>query len=84
MALISGDLASATLNNAVLLRVEQLAAAVGLDVKSADGFTRSGGQPLGTEASIIDAVFDEVVLSGSQLSERSELFGPPSHLPGLL
>lgn len=48
--------------------IEELAAAAGLDVKSADGFTRSGGAPLGNDASIIDAVFDEVVLSGGQLS----------------
>jgi peptidyl-prolyl cis-trans isomerase D len=53
--------------------IEQLAAAAGLDVKSADGFTRSGGDALGTDASIIDAVFDEVVLSGSQLSEIVEV-----------
>jgi peptidyl-prolyl cis-trans isomerase D len=52
--------------------IEQLASAVGVDVKSADGFTRSGGAPLGTDTSIIDAVFDEVVLSGSQLSEIVE------------
>lgn len=53
--------------------IEQLATAAGLELKSLDGFTRSGGEPLGTDASIIDAVFDAVVLSGSQLSEIVEV-----------
>jgi peptidyl-prolyl cis-trans isomerase D len=53
--------------------IGQLAAAAGLEVKSADGFTRSDGGSLGTDAAIIDAVFDEVVLSGSQLSEIVEV-----------
>ena len=53
--------------------IEQLAAAAGLEVKSADGFARSGGVPLGSDASIIDAVFDEVVLSGGQMTEIIEV-----------
>ena len=53
--------------------IEQLAGAVGLEVKSAEGFTRSGGGSLGADAPIIDAVFDEVVLSGGQLSEIVEV-----------
>ena len=53
--------------------IEQLAAAAGLEVKSADGFTRSGGGALGTNAVIVDAVFDDVVLSGNQLSEIVEV-----------
>jgi len=55
--------------------IEELAAAVGVDVKEADGFTRSGGGPLGRDAAIIDAVFDEVVLAGSQMSEIIEVDG---------
>ena len=53
--------------------IEQLATAAGLDVKSADGFTRSGGGSLGADAAIVDAVFDDVVLSGSQMSEIIEV-----------
>ena len=53
--------------------IEDLAATVGVEVKSQDGFTRAGGGELGTDASIIDAVFDDAVLSGSQLSEIVEV-----------
>jgi peptidyl-prolyl cis-trans isomerase D len=53
--------------------IEQLAAAVGVEVKSANGYTRSGGGPLGNDASIIDAVFAEVVLSGGQMTEIIEV-----------
>ena len=55
--------------------IEELAAAVGVEVKAADGFTRSGGEPLGRDASIIDAVFDAIVLAGSQMSEIIEVDG---------
>jgi len=53
--------------------IDELAAAVGTEVKSADGFTRNGGEPLGIDPAIIDAVFDDVVLSGNQLSEIIEV-----------
>ena len=53
--------------------IEQLAESAGLEVKSADDFTRAGDDVLGTDPVIIDAVFDEVVLSGSQLSEIIEV-----------
>ena len=53
--------------------IEDLAAAVGVEVKSQKGFTRAGGGELGSDASVIDAVFDDAVLSGSQLSEIVEV-----------
>ncbi|MBT8081793.1 MAG: SurA N-terminal domain-containing protein [Gammaproteobacteria bacterium] len=53
--------------------IEELAAAVGAEVKTAAGFTREGGEPLGSEAAIINAVFDEAVLSGEQMSEIVEI-----------
>ena len=53
--------------------IDELAAGAGLEVKSAEGFSRSGGQPLGGDPAVIEAVFDEVVLSGGQLSEIIEI-----------
>lgn len=53
--------------------IQQLADAVGIDVKSAKGFTRQGGEPLGDAPAIIDAIFDESVLSGEQLSDFVEI-----------
>ena len=50
-----------------------LADAVGLEVKSAPGFTRQGDGVLGTQAAIVDAVFDETVLSGAQISDIVEV-----------
>ena len=50
-----------------------LADAVGLEVKSAPGFTRLGNDTLGTQAAIIDAVFDETVVSGAQISDIVEV-----------
>ncbi|MDJ0712172.1 MAG: SurA N-terminal domain-containing protein [Woeseiaceae bacterium] len=53
--------------------IRALAEAVGAEVKSAAGFTRNGGDPLGTSPDIVAAVFDETVLSGAQLSEIIEI-----------
>lgn len=50
-----------------------LAETVGLEVKTAPGFTRDGGEPLGTAEVIIDAVFDETVVSGAQISDIVEV-----------
>ena len=54
--------------------IEALAAAVDGEVKTAEGFTRDGGEPLGTAPAVIDAVFDEVLLAGG-LSEVVEIDG---------
>ncbi len=53
--------------------IRELAEALGAEVKTVAGFTRNGGEPLGTSARVIDAIFDESVLSGSQLSEIVEI-----------
>ena len=53
--------------------LETLAEAVGLEIKSAPGFTRRGNDTLGTQAAIIDAVFDEAVISGAQISDIVEV-----------
>jgi peptidyl-prolyl cis-trans isomerase D len=55
--------------------IEELAAAVGAEVKSAPGFTREGGEPLGSDPAVINAVFDEVILAGEQMSEIVEIDG---------
>lgn len=68
--------------------IHSLAATVGIDVKAVAGFTRLGGEPLGNNAAIIDAVFDEAVVSGSQVSDlvevdfnRSAVFSVTQHYP---
>ncbi len=54
--------------------IDGLAAAINGEVKTAEGFTRDGGEPLGTDPAIINAVFDEVLLAGG-LSEVIEIDG---------
>ena len=68
--------------------INQLAAAVGAEVKTIEGFTRQGGGPLGTNPLAIEAVFDEAMLAGGQLSEvieldnsRAAVFVVTSHTP---
>ena len=53
--------------------IRALAEAVGVEVKTTSGFTREGGEPFGANSRVIEAVFDETVLSGSQLSEIVEI-----------
>jgi peptidyl-prolyl cis-trans isomerase D len=53
--------------------IQQLAAAVNGEVMTVEGFTREGGQPLGSDPVIVDAVFDELILSGDRLSEIIEV-----------
>jgi peptidyl-prolyl cis-trans isomerase D len=55
--------------------IAELAEALGVEVKMATGFTRSGGEPLGSESSIVNAVFDELTLTGEQMSEIIEIDG---------
>jgi len=45
----------------------------GLEVQMAAGLTRSGGEPFGSNQAAIDAIFDELVLTGGQVSEVTEL-----------
>ena len=50
-----------------------LAATTGLELKTATGFTRSGGDPFGANQAAIDAIFDPVVLDDRQISDLVEL-----------
>lgn len=56
-----------------LADMEAIAAATGLDVETAVGITRAGGEPFGANQAAIDAIFDELVLTGGQISEVTEL-----------
>jgi peptidyl-prolyl cis-trans isomerase D len=53
--------------------LQDMAAAAKLDVKSARGFTRSGGEPFGSNQAAIDAIFDPRVLRDNALSDLVEL-----------
>jgi len=53
--------------------IRTLAAAVDGEVKAAAGFTRLGGEPVGTSQAAIDAIFEESVLTGGLLSEIVEI-----------
>jgi len=53
--------------------IETIAAATGLEVKTVEGFTRAGGEPIGTNQAAIDAVFDARVLYDGEISEVVEL-----------
>lgn len=68
--------------------LRSLSDTVGVDIQAVAGFTRLGGEPLGSDTAIIDAVFDETVLSGEQMSEiieidanRSAVFAVTNHYP---
>lgn len=53
--------------------MQSISAAVGLEVQTANGFTRSGGDPIGANQAAIDAVFEATVLLDGQISEVIEL-----------
>lgn len=53
--------------------MQSISAAVGLEVQTAPGFTRSGGEPIGSNQVAIDAVFETSVLLDGQISELVEL-----------
>ena len=53
--------------------IQSIAAATGLEVQTAEGFTRSGGEPIGANQAAIDAIFDASVLFDGQISEIVEL-----------
>jgi peptidyl-prolyl cis-trans isomerase D len=43
--------------------LDEIAKTAGLEVQSAEGITRSGGEPFGANQAVIDAVFDPTVLN---------------------
>lgn len=53
--------------------LQTIAAGTGLDVQTATGFTRSGGEPFGGNQTMIDAVFDPLVLNDGQPSDVLEI-----------
>ena len=53
--------------------LDEIAKTAGLEVQSADGITRSGGEPFGGNQAVIDAVFDPTVLSTGAVSDIVEL-----------
>ena len=68
--------------------INALADATGLEVKSFAGFTRDGGEPIGSDPAVIDAIFDATVISGEQISEiveidanRTAVFAVTQHRP---
>ena len=67
--------------------IRALAEAVGVEVKTASGFTRQGGGAIGFSQAAIDAIFDESVLNGGLLSvvveidaNRSAVFSVTNHV----
>jgi len=56
-----------------LTDMQSIATAVGVDVETISGFTRSGAEPFGANQAAIDAVFDATVLNDGQISEIVEL-----------
>jgi len=67
---LESGLSDALFDNADM---QAISAAVGIDVQTATGYTRAGGEPFGSNQAAIDAVFDEMVLTGGQVSEVIEL-----------
>mgnify|MGYP001819134488 FL=1 len=70
--------------------IEDLAEKVGLEVKTETGYTRAGGETLGAETAIVEAVFDEMTLSGEQISQvieidasRTAVFAVTQHNPAI-
>ncbi len=67
--------------------IRGLAETVGVELKSVMGFTRQGGEPIGSSATAIDAIFEESVLNGGLLSvvveidaNRSAVFSVTKHV----
>jgi peptidyl-prolyl cis-trans isomerase D len=53
--------------------MQVIADAVGLEIQTVAGFTRAGGEPLGSNQAAIDAIFADPVLTGGQVSDVVEL-----------
>ena len=68
--------------------IDEIAAAMDGEVKTVDGYTREGGEPLGSDPAIVSAVFDDVLVTEGQLSDiievdsgRSLVFVVTKHYP---
>ncbi len=53
--------------------LEAIAAATGLDIETATGLTRAGGEPFGSNQAVIDTVFSDAVLRDGRISDVAEL-----------
>jgi peptidyl-prolyl cis-trans isomerase D len=53
--------------------IQAMAATVGLEVQSASGYARDGGEPFGTNQAAIDAIFDSRVLNDGEVSDIIEI-----------
>lgn len=53
--------------------MQSISDAVGLEIQTATGFTRSGGEPIGANQAAIDTIFDASVLYDGRISELIEL-----------
>jgi peptidyl-prolyl cis-trans isomerase D len=53
--------------------LQEIAAATGLSLQSATGYSRSGGEPFGTNQTVIDTVFDLRILNDGQISDVVEI-----------
>ena len=50
-----------------------IAAATGLEIQTAEGFQRTGGEPFGSNQAVIDAVFDDAVVDSGRITDIVEL-----------
>ena len=53
--------------------MQAIADATGLEIQTVSGFTRTGGEPIGSNQAAIDAVFDARILFDGEISEVIEL-----------
>jgi len=53
--------------------LESIAQSVGVEIKSAEGYTRSGGEPFGANEAVINTLFDPAVLNDRQISDVVEV-----------
>jgi peptidyl-prolyl cis-trans isomerase D len=79
---------SSALFDATDIRV--IAADIGAEVQTVEGFTRSGSEPFADSPAVVDAIFDEAVLSGAQISDiveidfnRSAVFSVTKYTPAM-
>jgi peptidyl-prolyl cis-trans isomerase D len=70
--------------------IRAIAADLGVEVQTVTGFTRAGGEPFAGSPAVIEAIFDEAVLSGAQISDiveidinRSAVFSVTKHTPAM-
>lgn len=64
-----------TISNALFdgLDMQAISEATGREVKTATAYTRSGGEPFGTNQAVIDAVFESRVLNDGETSDVIEI-----------